>query len=248
MKYYLVFLSICVLLNSKTINEETIIITFASQYDQYISDNDGYFFFKSNYKDSNDVFDSDDIEEKTSFEMEILILFTNPLRCKFWKGEEKYIFSICNLKGGLKRDEIITISNYKYLEYKGYNVKLEFNTPYTYLYKISSDVPFLYSDIQKFNIQENHDNINLRFQFESYNNEPLVIINQNKALVPLENCKTSGKILNCEILKEKLDKVSNTNNTYQLRYYHDILGSKFFSSTGNIYILIMKIPLKKIYI
>ena len=67
-------------------------------------------------------------------------------------------------------------------------------------------------------------------------------------LVPLENCKTIGKILNCEILKEKLDKVSSNKNSFMLRYYHDILGSKFFSSVGYIYINYVNTSKENIYL
>ena len=134
------------------------------------------------------------------------------------------------------------------IQYNDNNVNLEFDISYMRMYKVSSNVPFIYSDTQNFNIQENQDKINLQFKFESYNNEPLIIKNKNSSIVPLENCKTSGKILNCEILKEKLNIVSNTNNAYQLIYYHDIIGSYSFSSTGYIYINYVNIVKENIYL
>ena len=54
--------------------------------------------------------------------------------------------------------------------------------------------------------------------------------------------------MNCEILKEKLNIVSNTNNAYQLIYYHDIIGSYSFSSTGYIYINYVNIVKENIYL
>ena len=249
MKYFFICLSIFVLINSKIINEENINITFLFSDVQYISDNDGYFSLKSYEQDSIDLFDNTDIETKTAFEMDISGKKTYHVKCKLWKGEEKYIYSICNLKGGLQANEMLaTIYQNISIQYNDNNVNLEFAISFMTMYKVSSNVPFIYSDTQNFNIQENQDKINLQFKFESYNNEPLIIKNKNSSIVPLENCKTSGKILNCEILKEKLNIVSNTNNTYQLIYYHDIIGSYSFSSTGYIYINYVNIVKENIYL
>ena len=148
MKYLLIFLSIFVLLNSKTINED-IIINFRNPRNQYISDENGVFSLRSAYEDSNDLFDSNDIEEETRFQMEISGSKTYPMECRLFKGEGKSIFLICKLEGGLQKNETITIDKPYDLTYKTHNVILEFNVKNCELYKVSYKIPFLYSSTDK---------------------------------------------------------------------------------------------------
>ena len=199
MKYFLILLSIIILINSKTINED-ITINFSVE-NQYISDENGVFSASSNYTDKNDFFNSSDIEEKTAFQMEISgSIKTYSLKCRLFKGEGKAIILICNFEEGLQKNEIIRIIKTYNIQYKTYNISAEFNVENCRLYKASYNIPFLYSSEQTINIQENQNKINVEFKFESYYNEPLILENHlNNGTVPLENCIKDGKILKCEI-------------------------------------------------
>ena len=64
MKYVLIFLSILVLLNSKETNED-LTITFFDIDNRDISDENGVLTSNSYFDDTNDLFDSKDIDEQT---------------------------------------------------------------------------------------------------------------------------------------------------------------------------------------
>ena len=162
---------------------------------------------------------------------------TYSLKCRLFKGEGKAIILICNLEEGLQNNEVIRIIKTYNIQYKTYNISAEFNVENCRLYKASYNIPFLYSSEQTINIQENQNKINVEFKFESYNNEPLILENHlNNGTVPLENCIKDGKILKCEILREKLDIISGNENEFRLRYYNDIVGLLYFKFCA--YILI----------
>ena len=250
MKYLLIFLNIFVLINSKTTNED-IIISFYSPYGSSdISDENGVLALNSNYEDSNDLFDSNDIEEKTAFQMDISgSSKVYPLKCRLTKITKKAINLLCRFEGPLEKNETISIDKPYNFQYKTHNVQLNFNVKDLSLYKVSYKVPFLYSAEQEFNIQENQNKINLEFKYESYNNEQLVIMNNgNMEFAALENCKKDSKILICEILRGNLDKISKPKNTYNLFYFHDIIGQKDFQYIPEINVNYLNIVKEDVYL
>ena len=254
MKYLFIFLSIFSLLNCKEINQD-ITITFTIPNEQYISDENGVFCLKSNFDDSNDLFDNNDIEEKTIFDMEISgSSKTYPMKCRLFKGEYKTIILICNLNGGIEKSESVTIKKTKNLLYKENNVILDFNVEDCTIKKANYKIPFLYSAEKKINIQENQKIINLEYRCESYNNEPLILDN-GYSIVPLKNCQKNGKILKCEALVEDINKISKAQENFLVRYFHDIIGTQYFKFVAvteinynninkeNIYLKIEKPPI-----
>ena len=204
----------------------------------------------SNYEDSNDLFDSNDIEEKTAFSMDISgSSKTYPLKCRLIKIAKKAINLLCRFEGPLEKNETISIDKPYNFQYKTYNVQLNFNVKDLRLNKVSYKIPFLYSAEQEFNIQENQNKINLEFKYESYNNEQLVIMNNyNYALAALENCKKDSKILICEVLRGNLDKISMTKNSYTLLYFHDIIVRESFQYIPEININYLNVVKEDIYL
>ena len=83
---------------------------------------------RSNYKDSNDLFNSNDIEEKTVFDMDISTYQgkTYPLKCRLFKGEEKTIILLCNFKRTLESSDLVTIEKNINFKYNEHNIILEF--------------------------------------------------------------------------------------------------------------------------
>ena len=207
---------------------------------------------RSDYKDSNDLFNSNDIEEKTVFDMDISTNQgkTYALKCRLFKGEEKTIISLCNFKRALESsDSVAVIQNTINFKYNEHNIKLEFKLNSGFLNKVSYKVPFLYSAEQNFEIQESQKSINLEFKYESYNDELLAIQNWRiPGIAPLKNCQKSGKILKCEVLIEDINKISIKQNTFYLRYYHDVIGSKSFKFAGQIYINYNNVNEEDIYL
>lgn len=250
MKYLLIFLSIFVLINSTVINEDIIITFKESGSGSSISDENGFLALRSDYKDSKDLFDSNDIEENTAFNLDISgSSKTYPLKCRLIKVAEKDIGLICRFEGPLEKNETISIDKSVNFPYKTYNVQLNFNIKDYELYKVSYKIPFLYSAEQNINVQENQNIINFEFKCESYNNEPLVIGSQNIFdSLTLENCKKNGKILNCEISRKKLDTISLTNNIYYLLYYHDNIGRGEFRYVPEINITYYNVVKEDIYL
>ena len=94
----------------------------------------------------------------------------------------------------------------------------------------------------------------MEYRCESYNNEPLILDNEY-SIVPLKNCQKNGKILKCEALVEDINKISKAQEIFHLRYFHDIIGTKYFAfvaiteinynniNNENIYLKIEKPPI-----
>ena len=186
----------------------------------------GLIYFIADYNDNEaNIFDPYDIEEKTVFKTTLIqnqsINYTSS--CRLWKPLNGKIIIICLL--GERLDSSCTNLDLQniiiyYNEYKIYirpetSVKIE-------LYNI---VPFIYSDLQTINMNDNVQTYELKFKFEEYNNELLLIYGTQNNYALLDNCRINQKELICNISKEKLESILSYNNeTFKLgttsKYFH----------------------------
>ena len=188
----------------------------------------GIIYFVTDYNDNErNIFDASDIEEKTKFKTKINDENQNEYNanCKLWKPINDYIRIICNLDENLKYvDNNITLLNSVQIEYK--NFKIEINQEaYIEAKQLNYSIPFLYSNKQNIEIKDHIESYNLKFKFESYNNEVVFIYGQSNNYASLDNCKINDNELNCEISKRKLEEVVGiSNEIFKVKVINDNVG------------------------
>lgn len=188
----------------------------------------GIIYFVTDYNgNERNIFDASDIEEKTKFKTKINDENQNEYNanCKLWKPINDYIRIICNLDENLKYvDNNITFLNSVQIEYKDYKIGIN-QEAYIEVKQLNYSIPFLYSNKQNIEIKDNIESYNLKFKFESYNNEVVFIYGQSNNYASLDNCKINDNELNCEISKRKLEEVLGTSyEIFKVKVINDNVG------------------------
>ena len=215
--------------------------------DLYVKDEDnnnriffgtkGIIYFKTNYTDNENIFDSSDIEEKTIFETTISDVhednyyYSNNynVTCRLWKPINEKIRIFCDLNQKTDNENIKL--NSAIFDYKGFKIAIASNMTFV-LKLITNDnpAPFIYSSEQTIDV-ERASSYNLNFKMNSYNNDSLLILTakENEIYnIILNDCKIQGKNLNCKIEKNKIEEVlSYSGQKFKCYYYNNNLGRPF---------------------
>ena len=69
------------------------------------------------------------------------------------------------------------------------------------------DIPFLYSDIQRINVEESQTSYKIKFKIEKYNNDILYIHGTKYNYAILDACERNEKELICNLSKEKIEQI-----------------------------------------
>ena len=204
----------------------------------------GTIYFTTNYNDNEtNIFDPSDIEELTSFKTTISDEYDNNynINCRLWKPTDGKIILICNLDENLKYITQKIILNKSNLNYKDYNISIISETNIE-INQYNYDIPFIYSDEQFINIEEDKNEYELKFKFESYNNDILFLSSDNSKST-LDICEVNEKELLCKISKEKIEEILTYQTNYKINNKGFILGTLndnygvlYFNLVGNIYI------------
>ena len=230
MKYIFILLGIFALLNCKVEDSGEINIEIVSETDKhvYIGKQEIKFWISANFKDENDFFNSEDIEE-TLFNVDIKGKNSGskyPLICRFWKDKDKELSLFCKISTEFNDNEF-SIDTITKFEYNSKNVTLGINVPYLEFHLVEGKLPFLYSSKRNIAITD-QKTIPLEFQIDTYNEEPLFISKDN-TFVHLENChKAESNLLKCEIPRDNLDIIANKENSYDVYYIHEKIGYQYF--------------------
>ena len=87
------------------------------------------------------------------------------------------------------------------------------------------NIPFLYSDKQIININENEDEYILKFKIEMYNKNPLYIYGSYNNYAILEKCESDTEELTCKIKKEKIEEfLVKKNEQFKIGAINDTIG------------------------
>ena len=218
------------LLNCKVEDSDEITIEIVSETDEhiYVGKPEVKFGISANFKDENDFFNSEDIEE-TLFNVDIKGKNSGssyPLTCLLWKDEDKELSLFCKINTEFNDNEfsidVITKS-----EYKSKNVTLSINISRLEIEQVEGKLPFLYSSKKNIAITD-QKTIPLEFQIDTYNEEPL-FISRDHTIVHLENCnKGESNLLKCEIPRDNLDIIANKENSYDVYYINEKIGYQYF--------------------
>ena len=213
----------------------------------------GTLYFKTDCNDNGtNIFDSSEIEEKTAFQT----FFTEQktgnnynITCRLWKPNHGNLRLFCKLEENLSDGEhIIKINNCTF-NYGKYNILINFQLDWTKVYQFDY-LPFLYSDEQIINIDDEKDIYYLKLNIETYNKEILFIGGKFLNRKILNNCKINEKELICEMKKEDLIGILPMNGGNLFLYYyipkHDEI--KQYSNVLNITVNIKNLQKEDIYV
>jgi len=231
MKYIFILLGIFALLNCKVEDSDEITIEIASEANEhfYVGKTKVKFGISANFKDENDFFDSEDIEE-TIFHVDMKDKnrdSTYPLVCRLWKDEDKELSLLCNISTKFNDNEF-SINVITKSEYNSKNVTLSIYVSHLEIEQVEDELPFLYSSKKNIAITD-QKTVPLEFKCDSYNEEPLFISKDN-TFVHLENChKEESNLLKCEIPRDNLDIIANKENSYDVYYLHEKTGYDYCS-------------------
>ena len=227
MKYIFIFAISFFLINCKTISDDqTIDMTAQFEGDQEVSRENPIIVFETNYHDDNNIFNIDDIEENTKFDLEITGTETGTKyvsKCRLWKSLDSPVYKpniqiFCKPENNLEKTEVFSVKVTKNIKYLTYNINIVFNAK-DRLYKSNKNLPFVYPGYKEIIVSENEEKADVEFKYESYNNEQLYLWYQDEGVfLALENCKKDNKILKCEISRENIDMGYNRDYIFRLIY------------------------------
>ena len=195
--------------------ENEVIINIKDEENIYpidVGSMNGVISYITNYNDNKyNIFDISDIEEKTKFEGEIVDQYTNKTfyaSCRLWKPINDNIRIFCKLNNNLTSNVIYPALSKITFEYKEYNITIIYEAIYFYAYKIEGIIPFLYSDVQEINIEQDTDAYYLKFKADSYNNELIELVGTNyfEQLI-IDNCEIKERELKCQINSKNIEKL-----------------------------------------
>ena len=184
------------------------------------------------------IFDINDIEEKTSFETIIRDENNNEYntKCRLWKPKNEKIRLFCNLNRIYK----YSIHNLTFPEiifiYKDYVIYIIFKCSII-INQLTYNVPFLYSNEQIINIQEGIDLYEFKFKSDYYDNDILIYYSGSSYNV-LDDCKREDKNVLCTITKDKIEEnliLFETNN-FKLAFLNQDLNFTTFDLVFDIFI------------
>ena len=109
---------------------------------------------------------------------------------------------LCNLESKLELSKyIVSIKDISFT-YKDYSIHIRQDESLEIEQK-DHEEPFLYSDNQIINMNENKQTYELSFNYESYQNEILYIYGNQHNYEVLDNCQNENDKINCIISREK---------------------------------------------
>ena len=125
--------------------------------------------------------------------------------CRLWVPKEDNLRIICKSDNYFDYSDIYL--NDTVIFYKDYRINIEQKESIEFELCYDDYIPFLYSDRQTLNINNNVDLYELKFNIEEYYNEPLYIYGSNNNYVILDICEKKDKELICKISKEKIEEI-----------------------------------------
>ena len=184
------------------------LVLLANEIDIAYTGQKGIISFNTNSTSTFDLFDIKEIED-TKYDMTISLNNTEnhfSVSCNIWKPKEDNIRIFCRLKDIFSEGiQNITLNEY-ILKYKEKTIKI-YSENFFEIYIINAKVPFLYSDKQIINFNEDKKEYDLKFNISDYNGENLLFYNEDISdYINLgDNCTINGKELICIISKDKLE-------------------------------------------
>ena len=163
----------------------------------------GTISFITDFIDSDNIFDSSNIETET---INTMTFSSNNKKyqanCRLWKPKGEKLRLICNFNENIDTEKII-LSKLTFV-YKDYNITVLSENDLN-INQLNSSISFLYSDKQIVDINSTTTEYSLVFKKEIYNKEPLILYNFDNNMKNIYlNCAEEEKEIKCMISKDKL--------------------------------------------
>ena len=223
----------------------TIMIEEKYNKDELIIGEKGSLYFMTSYNDTDNKFNSSDIEERTKFNTTIYDENNNKYKadCRLWKPENKNLVIICKLNEDLIRGEHSITFNDTSLNYEDYIINIYPETSV----KVKANnfnVSFFYSDEQTIQIDNNTEIYEFKFKYDSYNKSDLFFIEDSKNnfatnFAILDQCENNEekKELTFQISIEKIESfLGESNSQFSLGVMNDEIGVIKFGIVYTIHI------------
>ena len=214
----------------------------------------GVIYFVTNYNDTEkNIFNINDIEEKTSFNTSFFAQNNNyDVNCRLWKSITGQIRVFCKFKTLQEfQSETSYLEKSSFL-YDKYTITITSEILNTKIFQINELIPFLYADKQIINIYNNEESeqiFNLKFKQENYNNNILILSGKWVNIKMLVECEIKEKELICKISKEDLEGILSENNEgLKLMSYNLIMRTYYFPNVFDIIINFINYRKQNIYV
>ena len=200
----------------------------------------GIVYFVTNYNDyGKDIFDPSDIEVKTSFETTMTDELANVYnaKCRLWDPINKKLVIICALEKDFLNDTThLTLSESR-ISYNDYIIIINSNTSIK-IEKVEQNIPFIYSDNQVINMNDEKEIYEFKFKYDTYNEEVLYLYGSQFDYTVLESCSKGEKEIICQISKTKLEEIlSYSNETFYINAINSDIGIISFNLVYEINII-----------
>ena len=180
----------------------------------YVNSEQGFIYFITDYSDE----EQNILEGITSFNARLFDQEKNNYytTCSFWQPKNDKLVLFCNLN--LKNSKELNLSIYDTLIlYEDIRISVLSET--FVRIKVIEYFPFIYSDNQTININNNIQFYELNFKFKNFNEDDFIFFDcifyingtQNNYAI-LDNCTTHKNDIICLLSKEKLETVLTHNN------------------------------------
>ena len=169
----------------------------------------GIIHFKTDFNDTH-ILEISTIEQDTLFKTIAKDSGKNVfnISCRLWITSDNRVSLFCKLDD---RNFNLGLNYIKFdgqsFGYKDTLIKITFPEAYVYLEQLNVDIPFLYSDIQRINVEESQTSYKIKFKIEKYNNDILYIHGTKYNYAILDACERNEKELICNLSKEKIEQI-----------------------------------------
>ena len=242
-----------------TLPEEEIVeilVTDEENKEEIVIGEKGIIYFITKYKDEQNIFKGNNIEDNTEFKTTITDQKSNnyDVTCRLWKPSDEFMRIFCDLDKNITYPNIkLNSASFLYGEHKiGIISQMNFGMR---IKQLGAKIPFIYEDKQTVEIEKSKDNYELKFKFLEYNNEQLMLINPPKDGEEelnniFLNCNPKEKELICQITRENIEQILGySGQEFKLNYIdynQGLLG--VMNNTMNIKINYNSIQKENIYI
>ncbi len=170
----------------------------------------GAIAFKTDFEDSQNIFDPSDIETKTVNKLSFS--GNNKIYqavCHLWKPIRENLRLICKFNDNIDSQKIKL--NKFIFAYKDYNIEI-ISENHLNINQLNTAISFLYSDKQIINIIDPINEYNLIFKKKVYNKEQLILYKENNKMKNIYlNCIERKEKIKCTISKDKLVEILSKN-------------------------------------
>ena len=171
----------------------------------------GTLYIITSYKDTDNIFNVSDIENKTIFQTRIVEndTYYYNVKCRLWKPKDDFLRLFCDFNIPLSKKETILYFYTDIISFSYNNIKININSYLTNfkVKKSEKTIPFLYSDKQNINIIYNQDIYELKFKIGKYNNETIFLNGEGYNSICLSNYTIEKNELIIKINKENLEEI-----------------------------------------